>query len=167
MISRCRTVACWRRFTPVDWGMPSNTARIGFLSCALFASTLAVIGVGSWQPAPADVRPLTQYEKVGRAPLVVWGEVTDGAHRFAVIKTLEVLKITITERPGESFRIAYKLDSFLRTPWQDKISFGVGERVLLFLRKFTKEDGDQPEGDLYTLMWGAEGKVLLPAEGED
>ncbi|HZI92791.1 MAG TPA: HEAT repeat domain-containing protein [Patescibacteria group bacterium] len=147
--------------------MPSNTARIGFLSCALFASTLAVIGVGSWQSAPADVRPLTQYEKVGRAPLVVWGEVTDGAHRFAVIKTLEVLKITIPERPGESFRIAYKLDSFLRTPWQDKISFGAGERVLLFLRKFTKEDGDQPEGDLYTLMWGAEGKVLLPAEGED
>lgn len=115
----------------------------------------------------ADVRPLTQYEKVGRAPLVVWGEVTDGAHRFAVIKTIEVIKVTIPERPGESFRIAYKLDSFLRTPWQDKIAFGVGERVLLFLRKFTKEDGDQPEGDLYTLMWGAEGKVLLPAEGED
>ena len=85
----------------------------------------------------ADVRPLTQYEKVGRAPLVVWGEVTDGAHRFAVIRTIEVIKLTIPERPGESFRIAYKLDSFLRTPWQDKITFGAGERVLLFLRKFT------------------------------
>ncbi len=119
-------------------------------------------------PAPrADVRPLTLYEKTGRAPLVVFAQVTDGVHRFAVIRNLGVIKCEIPERPGEAFRIAYKLDSFLRRPWEDKIEFGTGERVLLFLRKFTKEDGERPEGDLYTLMWGAPGKLILPAEGEE
>ena len=38
---------------------------------------------------------------------------------------------------------------------------------MLFLRKFTKEDGDKPEGDLYTLMWGAQGKETLPEEGRE
>ncbi len=115
----------------------------------------------------AEVRDLTLYQKTGRAPLVVWGEVTDGAHRFAAIKTLEVLKCTIPERPGDNFRIAFRLDSFLRRPWEDKIDFVTGERVLLFLRKFTKEDGEQPEGDIYTLMWGAQGRNPLPAEGAE
>ena len=117
-------------------------------------------------PGRAEVRPLTLYEKTGRAPLVIWGEITDGEHRFAVVNTLELLKCSIPERPAQVFRIAYKLDSFLRQPWQDKITFATGERVLLFLRKFTKEDGEKPEGDLYTLMWGAQGRVTLPAEGE-
>jgi len=115
----------------------------------------------------ADVRDLTLYQKVGRAPLVVWGEVTDGVHRFAAIKTVEVLKCSIPEKPGDHFRIAFRLDSFLRRPWEDKISFATNERVLLFLRKFTKEDGEQPEGDLYTLMWGAQGREALPAEGAE
>ena len=150
---------------PVDWDMSAHHARFSLAPAFVIAMACGAAGLADF--CLADVRPLTQYEKVGRAPLVVWGEVTDGAHRFAVIRTIEVIKVTIPERPGGSFRIAYKLDSFLRTPWQDKIEFVAGERVLLFLRKFTKEDGDQPEGDLYTLMWGAEGKMVLPAEGED
>lgn len=119
-------------------------------------------------PAPrAQLVPLTLYQKTGRASLVVWGEVTDGEHRFANIRTLEVVHCTIRERPGDAFRIAFRLDSFLRRPWEDKIQFQTGERLLLFLRKFTKEDGEMPEGDIYTLMWGAQGKHLLPPEGEE
>ena len=110
---------------------------------------------------------MTLYERTGRAPLVVWGEVTDGAHRYAVVRAIETIKCAIPECPAQSFRIAYKLDSFLRRPWQDKIEFATGERTLLFLRKFTKEDGEMPDGDLYTLMWGAQGKATLPAEGEE
>src|SRR5574342_1415719 len=108
--------------------------------------------------AAAEIRDLSLYEKVGRAPLVVWGEVSDGEHRFAAIRTLEVIKCAIPERPGDGFRIAFRLDSFLRAPWQDKIEFKDGERLLLFLRKFTKEDGEKPEGDVYTLMGGATGR---------
>jgi len=114
----------------------------------------------------AEVRPLTLIERTGRAPVVVWGEVTDAERRYAIVKTLDLIKCSIPERPGPSFRIAYKLDSFLRQPWQDKITFETGERVLLFLRKFTRDDGDKPEGDLYTLMWGAQGRVTVPPEGE-
>lgn len=128
------------------------------------AGVLSLLAIGERR---ADVTPLTLYEKTGRAPLVVVGDVVDGEHRFAVIRTREVLRCAIREKPGETFRIAFRLDSFLRTPWQDVIEFKDGERVVLFLRKFTKEDGRQPEGDLYTLMWGAQGKHLLPLEGED
>src|SRR5262245_45355797 len=108
----------------------------------------AVVLAGAWLTillaggAPrADVQPLTLYEKSGRAPLVVWGEVTDGAHRFALVRTLDVVRCRIPEQPGPTFQIAFRLDSFLRPPWQDAITFKTGERVLLFLRKFTKEDG--------------------------
>src|SRR5262245_42896271 len=133
--------------------------RLSFVSFLLAAATAA-------PPALAAVQPLTLYEKTGRAPLVVWGEVPDGTHRFAIIQTREVIRCTIPERPGDTFRIAFRLDSFLREPWQDSITFANGEHVLLFLRKFTKEDGRQPEGDVYTLMWGAQGKEVLPPEGE-
>lgn len=125
-----------------------------------------MVGLASAATQHAEVVPLTLFEKTGRAPLVVWGEVTDGAHRFAVVRTQEVMKCGIRERPGDTFRIAFRLDSFLRPPWQEAIEFKTGERVVLFLRKFTKEDGRQPEGDLYTLMWGLGGKHLLPLEGE-
>jgi hypothetical protein len=135
----------------------TRTAGRGALACLL------LLAAGATR---ADVTPLTLFERTGRAPLVVWGEVTDGAHRFAVIRTQEILRCSLRERPGGTFRVAFRLDSFLRTPWQDKIEFATGERVILFLRKFTKEDGRQPEGDLYTLMWGAQGKHLLPLEGE-
>ena len=144
-------------------------ARFGSRSWRLALAGAVAVGtclLGPQGPG-AEVRPLTLYERTGRAPLVVRGEVLDGEHRFAVIRTLDLIKCTIPERPAAEFRIAYKLDSFLRRPWEDKIAFLDGERVILFLRKFTKEDGDQPEGDLYTLMWGAQGKHLLPVEGEE
>jgi hypothetical protein len=128
--------------------------------CAVFAGLIA--------PAiRAEVRPLTLYEKVGRAPVVLWGEVTQGEARFASVRTLDLLKCTIPEIPGATLRIAFRLDSFLRNPWEDRIEFKTGEHVLLFLRKFTREDGDKPAGDLYTLMWGLQGKIVLPAEGEE
>jgi len=129
------------------------------LSSLLLASLLA-------HPSRAELRPLTLFEKIGRAPVVVWGEVTDGENRFATIKVSSLIKCTIPERPEETLRIAFRLDSFLRKPWEEKISFATADRVLLFLRKFTKEDGEKPEGDIYTLMWGAQGKLVLPPEGE-
>jgi len=112
-----------------------------------------------------DIRPLTLYERIGRAPVVVVGAITDGENRLASVTTLNLIKCTIPERPSGTFRIAFRLDSFLRRPWEDKIEFRTGEQALLFLRKFTKEDGETPEGDLYTLMWGAQGKETLPEEG--
>ena len=137
-------------------------SRRGVVPAVILTGLAALLHAPAVKP---DVRPLTLYEKTGRAPLIVWGEITDGEHRYAVTHTLEVPKCDIPECPGDNFRIVYKLDSFLRKPWQDKIEFRTGERVLLFLRKFTKQDGREPEGDQYTLMWGAQGKVLLPEEG--
>src|SRR5262245_57812230 len=93
----------------------------------------------SMTPTFADLRQLTLYERIGRAPVVVLGEIADGENRLASVTTLNLIKCTIPERPGAAFRIAFRLDSFLRKPWEDKIEFKTGEQVLLFLRKFTKE----------------------------
>ena len=162
-ITLCRPLSCAAAGTPVDCFMlqwrrlfsrgPSATMAL------LFAPLLFMT------PALADVRPLTIYERIGRAPIVVLGEISDGESRLASVTTLNLIKCVIPERPANVFRIAYRLDSFLRRPWEDKIEFKKGEQTLLFLRKFTKEDGDKPEGDLYTLMWGAQGKETLPEEG--
>ncbi len=146
------------------WTLENRLRPTGVCVAALAAVAAVAAAAGA---ARADVRPLSLYERTARASLVVRAEVTDGEHRLAVLRTRDVVKCSIPERPGDSFRIAYKLDSFTRRPWEDKISFRTGERVLLFLRKFTKEDGEKPEGDLYTLLWGAQGKFLLPPEGEE
>ncbi len=114
----------------------------------------------------AEIQKLSLFEKTARAPIVLRAVVTDGENQKAEIRTLEMVSCTIVECPGENFRIAFRVDSFLRKPWEDKIEFRTGEEVMLFLRKFTKRDGDdESPADLYTLMWGSEGKFVLPPEG--
>ncbi len=132
-------------------------AAVGLVAVTLLAGASSLL---------AEVIEMSLYRRTGLAPIVIWGEVTDGEHRYAQVRTLELFKCSAPPCPEENFRIAYKLDSFLRKPWEDKITFQDGERLVLFLRKFTKEDGQMPEGDLYTLMWGAKGRHELPAEGE-
>ncbi|HKY31200.1 MAG TPA: HEAT repeat domain-containing protein [Candidatus Polarisedimenticolia bacterium] len=134
------------------------------------AALLAAALPGAGPPARAEVRPLTLYEKVGRAPIILVGEVTEayarGKGQPARIRNHSTVRCSATPCPAETFLLAYKLDSFLRAPWEDRIVFAAGERVVLFLRPFTKEDGRSPHPELYTLMWGAQGKHLLPPEGE-
>lgn len=135
----------------------ARAARL--LACAALAWLTA-------PPARAEVRPLSLYQKVARSSVALWGEVVE-ADRYATLRVLEVIKCSVPERPGPTMRIAYRLDSFLREPWQDKIEFRKGERVLLFVRPFTKQDGERTAPDLFALLWGAQGKVVLPAEGEE
>jgi hypothetical protein len=113
----------------------------------------------------AEIQKLTLFEKTARAPIVIMAVVTDGENQKAELRTREMVTCSIVECPGEVFRLAFRLDSFLRKPWEDKIEFRTGEEVVLFLRKFTKQDGNEAPPDLYTLMWGSEGKFLLPPEG--
>lgn len=135
------------------------------LSARLLVAAVAMAGAGLAFHAYAEIQKLTLFEKVARAPLVVRATITDGEDQKAQARNLETVTCKIPECPGENFRIAFRLDSFLRRPWEDKIEFHTGEEVFLFLRKFTKQDGDEAPADLYTLMWGSEGKVVLPPEG--
>ena len=143
-----RPLPCAAAGTPIDclmlqWRKSSSRGQSA-TTALLFAPLLLMT------PTSADLRPLTLYERIGRAPVVVVGEIADGESRLATVTTLSLIKCAIPERPADLFRIAYRFDSFMRRPWEDKIEFRKGEQVLLFLRKFTKEDGDKPEGDLYT-----------------
>jgi len=113
----------------------------------------------------AEIQKLTLFEKTARSQIVVHALITDGENQKAQARVLETVTCSVKECPGENFRIAFRLDSFLRRPWEDKIEFRTGEEVILFLRKFTKEDGNEAPPDLYTLLWGAEGKFPLPPEG--
>jgi len=140
----------------------ARPGRVRFLLIApLLGAALAIPGV-----CHAEIQKLSLFEKTARAPIVVWAVVTDGENQKAELRMKEMVSCTVVECPGESFRIAFRVDSFLRRPWEDKIEFHTGEEVILFLRKFTKRDGnDESPADLYTLMWGSEGKFVLPPEG--
>ncbi len=141
--------------------MPRRCVPAALLPAAAALALLAALP----GPALGEVHTLTLFQKSGRAPIVVLAQVTDGENRLAELRTREVVRCADSVCPGESFRVAFRLESFLRKPWEEKITFTTGDEVVLFLRKFTKEDGERPDNDLYTLMWGAQGIVILPPEG--
>jgi hypothetical protein len=111
---------------------------------------------------------MTLFQRVGRAPWVILGEVADGDDRFAEVKVIEVLKGAYA-RP--SLRVVYKMESFTRKSWEEKIEFAAGDRVVLFLKRYEsdREDGKVPEElkaeDVFAPAFGAQGKFTVPEEG--
>lgn len=133
------------------------------------AALLAALLAGVTGAALADVRPLTLYQRTGRSPWVILGEVIDGDDRFAEVKVVEMLK---GEYEHPTLRIVHKLESFLRESWEEKIEYGTGERVVLFLKRYEppEEDGKIPDKlageDMFAPSFGASGKFTLPEEGQ-
>lgn len=130
---------------------------------------LAVVAAAAAGLARADIRPLTLYQRVGRTPWVILGEITDGDDRFAEVKVIEVLKGKY-DRP--TLRVVYRLENFLRKSWQEKLDFEAGEKAILFVKRYEtdREDGKVPEKlaaeDVFAPTFGAEAKFRLPEEGE-
>jgi len=134
--------------------------------------TIAIAVLGGFCSATgllqSDVRPLTLYQKAGRASWVILGEISDGDDRFAAVKVIEVMKGTYT-RPD--LRVVYRLGNFLRKSWEGKLEFALGERSVLFLKRYEKEPGDpEPpkelrEEDVFAPVFGSQGKFTLPEEG--
>src|SRR6266850_4075476 len=131
------------------------------------AVTLALLALLS-VPSLGDVTPLTLYQRAGRSPWLIHGEVVSGDKRFVLVKVVEVLKGAYK---GESFRIIYKLENFLRKSWEEKMEFKSGEHAVFFLKRY---EPDRPDGkledwmkaeDLFAEAFGAQGKFLLPEEG--
>ncbi len=140
----------------------------GVLLAGAAAALLAGLIAGSVGAALGDVQPLTLYQRVGRAPWIVLGEVTDGDDRFAQIKVVEVLKGSYA-RPD--LRLIYRMENFLRKSWEERIEFPKGERAVFFLKRYEHEeeghkvDEDLKAEDIFASVFGAQGKFALPEEG--
>jgi len=130
-------------------------------------ASLLIVGLLA-APAFGDVVPLTLYQRVGRSPWIVFGEITKGEHRFVEIKVLEVLK-GIYGR--EDLRLVWKLENFLRKSWEDGMVFKSGERAVFFLKRYEtdREDGKLEDWmkaeDLFSPSFGVQGKFPMPEEG--
>jgi len=134
----------------------------------LLFATIASLTAAAGVPARGDVRPLTLFQRVGRSPWVVFGEVTSADKRFVSVSAVEVLKGAYAQ---PTLRVMYKLENFLRRSFEDRIEFHTGERGVFFLKRY---ETDRPDGklddwmkadDLFASSFGAQGKFVLPAEG--
>ena len=128
---------------------------------AVFALLLATVS----DVALAEIQDLTLFQRTGRAKVVVWGEVINHDNQKAVIRTIELIKNTLPQAPPETFRIAFRLESFTRERWEKKITFDKGEEVILFLQRPERRGNDAIPLDLFNLSGGPDGKFVLPPEG--
>ena len=135
-------------------------------------SLMALVSLPGTSPAlHAEVQELTLYQRCGRSPWVILGEVTDADDRFPEIRVIEVLKGSY-ERP--TLHIVFRLQNWLRKGWEDKLQFSPGQKAILFLKRYDPEDTDGskiPEKlkgeDMFASTFGAEGLYSLPAEGQE
>jgi len=134
----------------------------------MIPAAIALVLPLAFRALPADIKPLTLFQRAGRSPWIIYGETVRGDHRFAEIKVVEVIKGSYSR---ESFRIIFKLENFLRDSWEEKMGFAAGERAVFFLKRYEtdREDGKLDDWmkaeDLFAQAFGAQGKFPLPEEG--
>jgi hypothetical protein len=147
-----------------------TTGRMAIGPAAL--TLLTLLSLPGTSPAiHAEVKELTLYQRCGRSPWVILGEVTDADDRFPEVRVIEVLKGSY-ERP--TLRVVFRLQNWLRKGWEDKLAFSPGDKAILFLKRYDPEDTDGekvPEklraDDMFASTFGTEGLYSLPAEGQE
>jgi len=141
---------------------PGQPGRAALAGCAIAAATALA------PAAFAEINPLTLYQRAGRAPWVILGEVQDANDRFPVVKVVEIFK---GEYARETIRIVHRLENFTRESWEGKIGFTAGEQAVFFLKRpeSDRKDGKLDESlradDIFAQASGAQGKMSLPEEG--
>jgi len=125
------------------------------ISCIINIDSVAQIS------APSEHVPLTLFQLLARATLVVHVRVKDGAQRYASVDVLETL---LGESPAARLRIDFR-DLNLQLRGQDLIVFNNQADYVLFLEKPTWRKPKEKNRDLYALFHGRRGQMLLPPEG--
>src|SRR5882724_2637161 len=111
----------------------SERAR-GARRLAFFAAAALLVPGGSPR---GDVRPLTLYQKVARAPLVARVRATSDSTRRP---TLEVLEIYKGFYPGRFLSVVpYFQDNSNPKPWLHREVFRKGEESVLFLSPYERD----------------------------
>lgn len=155
-------------------GMPaqSSTAPLrprGLCWIVALAVLLLPVTFAGLEKARSELVPLSLYQKVGRSPWVILGDVADGNDRFAQIKVVEVFKGSY-DKP--EFRLIHRLESFLRKSWEERIEFKTGERAFFFVKRYEtdREDGQLEDwmkaDDMFAPTFGAQGKFPVQEEGQ-
>jgi hypothetical protein len=103
------------------------------------------------------------WEKSFRSELVVRATVLDGDDRLARMRVDEVLKGSYT---AAELKIVFRAANFSRKTWEEKVVFGAGQHLILFLDRFRKNGVLQAE-DHFELFRGSNGREEVPSEGED
>src|SRR5437867_5229094 len=146
---------CWRRNPPV-------------LIAAWLVSTCSI--------ARAEVRPLTFYQKVARATLVVRARALSDSTRRPTMEILEVYKGFY---PARSLTIVPFFQDYANPkPWLHREVFRKGEESILFLAPYegdrdtafqdAEPDTNDPEEAaerLFDLLIADQGNVAIPIEG--
>lgn len=126
------------------------------------------VALASWPSS--EVTTLTLFQRCGRSPWIILGEVGDSDDRLAEVRVVEVLK---GEYALPTLRVVYRLENWLREGWEKKIGFTRGDTVALFLKRYDPEETEGtkvPEklaaGDVFASTFGAMGVFPLPSEGQ-
>ncbi|HKY31074.1 MAG TPA: hypothetical protein VJV23_00965 [Candidatus Polarisedimenticolia bacterium] len=132
---------------------------------AVLAWLLPAIMAGT-APLPAEVQPLTLYQKTARAALVVRARTLTDSTRRPRLLVLEAVKGSYPERATITI-VPYAQDNANPTPWLRREVFRKGEESLLFLMPYADPSGRGGGSDVFSVLGAHQGKVPVPPEGAD
>jgi hypothetical protein len=98
---------------------------------------------------------------IGRCDAAVHVRVSDGSGKFAIVEVLETLS---GPDPGKRLRIDFR-DLNLSLKGQGAVVFEKEEEDVLFLHRPEWKKPSAKNADVFELLHGRRGRLLLPAEG--
>ncbi|HYV18149.1 MAG TPA: hypothetical protein VFC25_03860 [Verrucomicrobiae bacterium] len=105
--------------------------------------------------------PLTLYQLMARAPLVLHGRIVHGAIKLVEVKVLENFRGTA---PAEDIRLDFR-DLNLQTAGKDQINFADGDEYVFFLSRPNFRKPTKKKENILELYHGRDGFLRLPPEG--
>ena len=122
---------------------------------------VAIVSVLLAQAAVRESVPLSLYQLLARAPIVIHGRITHGAGRLAEVKVLENFRGTA---PAETIRLDFR-EMNLDRGMKDQVAFLDGEEYVFFLERPNWRKPTKKKENILGLYHGAEGYRRLPEEG--
>jgi hypothetical protein len=105
--------------------------------------------------------PLTLYQMLARAPIVIHGRVIHGAVRLAEVKVMENFR---GMAPAEEIRLDFR-DLNIQTAGKDTVAFADGDEFIFFLARPNFRKPAKKKEDILELYHGRDGIRRLPGEG--
>jgi hypothetical protein len=118
-------------------------------------------GLVAQPTGPQEYVPLTLVQIIGRSDVAVHARVSDGSGKFAIVEVLETLS---GPDPGKRLRIDFR-DLNLSLKGRDAVVFEKEEEDILFLHRPEWKKPSAKNADVFELLHGRRGRLLLPAEG--
>jgi len=105
--------------------------------------------------------PLTFYQVMARAPIVLHGRIIHGAVRLAEVKVLENFR---GKAPAEDIRLDFR-DLNIQTAGKEQVVFADGDEYIFFLARPEFRKQTKKKENILELYHGRDGFRRLPPEG--